>query len=158
MPNSVRRTKIVATLGPPCGYAASKWKHLLDGGVNVVRINASHGTPEILAPVDRAAARSAQRTADRPRPFFSIFRDLGFASATCRHHFELEPGQRVVFAPEEEAVDGEIPTTYDHLAQDVSVGASILLDDGLPAWPTSTKVQGRRGGGRDRLRRRAQVT
>jgi len=36
-----------------------------------------------------------------------------------------------VFAPEEEASPGEIPTTYDGLASDLRPGARILLDDGL---------------------------
>jgi pyruvate kinase len=43
----------------------------------------------------------------------------------------LDPGQRVVFAPEDVAEPGEIPTTYAELATDVRVGARILLDDGL---------------------------
>jgi len=42
----IRRTKIVATLGPATGTAA-QIAALLEAGVNVVRINASHGTPEI---------------------------------------------------------------------------------------------------------------
>src|SRR5918999_1321592 len=42
-----------------------------------------------------------------------------------------QPGQQVVFAPEDDAAPGEIPTTYDALAKDVPVGARILLDDGL---------------------------
>jgi pyruvate kinase len=54
---------------------------------------------------------------------------------------QLEPGERVVFAPEAAAADGEIPTTYDGLAHDVSVGARILLDDGL----LSAEVVGTRG-------------
>jgi pyruvate kinase len=45
----------------------------------------------------------------------------------------LEPGSRVVFAPEDSAKAGEIPTTYAALAKDVRVGARILLDDGLLA-------------------------
>ncbi|HEX2251012.1 MAG TPA: pyruvate kinase, partial [Gemmatimonadales bacterium] len=42
----LRRTKIVATLGPAWETPA-QMTALLDAGVNVVRINASHGTPEI---------------------------------------------------------------------------------------------------------------
>src|SRR5256884_7676986 len=44
----IRRTKIVATLGPATG----KPEHiagLIDAGVNVIRVNASHGTPELRA-------------------------------------------------------------------------------------------------------------
>ena len=45
---SIRRTKIVATLGPAWEQRA-QMTALLDAGVDVVRINASHGTPEIRA-------------------------------------------------------------------------------------------------------------
>ncbi|MGE5759158.1 MAG: pyruvate kinase, partial [Gemmatimonadota bacterium] len=43
-----RRTKIVATLGPATAQP-STLTALLDAGVNVVRINSSHGTPELRA-------------------------------------------------------------------------------------------------------------
>ncbi|HEY9518438.1 MAG TPA: pyruvate kinase, partial [Gemmatimonadales bacterium] len=42
----IRRTKIVATLGPSW-EEPDQIRALLDAGVNVVRINSSHGTPEI---------------------------------------------------------------------------------------------------------------
>ncbi|HEY8106559.1 MAG TPA: pyruvate kinase, partial [Gemmatimonadales bacterium] len=42
---SVRRTKIVATLGPSWD-TPDKMTALLEAGVDVVRVNASHGTPE----------------------------------------------------------------------------------------------------------------
>ena len=45
MAYTTRRTKIVATLGPSWGTPEAMTE-LLDAGVNVVRINASHGTPE----------------------------------------------------------------------------------------------------------------
>src|SRR5207302_9785410 len=44
---------------------------------------------------------------------------------------DLVPGARVVFAPESVASGDELPTTYENLAQDVRVGARILLNDGL---------------------------
>ena len=46
MRNAVRRTKIVATLGPAWAEPA-QMTALLDAGVDVVRVNASHATPEI---------------------------------------------------------------------------------------------------------------
>ena len=45
---SIRRTKIVATLGPAWDNPP-QMTALLDAGVIVVRINASHGTPEARA-------------------------------------------------------------------------------------------------------------
>ena len=103
---------------------------LLDAGVNVVRINASHGTPEIRA---RWIACLRELAASRSESL-GILLDLqgpririGSLEAPIR----LLPGQLVAFAPEEEAVPGEIPTTYEGLANDVREGARILLDDGL---------------------------
>jgi pyruvate kinase len=127
----IRRTKIVATLGPAWDNLP-KMTALLDAGVNVVRINASHGTPEIrgrwiqqLRGVLQARREAGAILLDLQGPRIRI----GNLQQTMR----LEPGQRVVFAPENDARPGEIPTTYDDLARDVRVGATILLDDGLMA-------------------------
>src|SRR5207247_7558852 len=46
--STIRRTKIVATLGPAWEHP-EQMRALLDAGVDVVRINSSHGTPEVRA-------------------------------------------------------------------------------------------------------------
>ena len=128
---SLRRTKIVATLGPawdqPAGMTA-----LLDAGVDVVRINASHGTPEIRARwIDQLRTVMSGR-----RQAAAVLLDLQgprIRVGTLNAPMKLVPGQQVVFAPEEDAHSDEIPTTYDDLARDVRVGSRILLDDGLLA-------------------------
>ena len=129
MPTSVRRTKIVATLGPAWAEPA-QMTALLDAGVNVVRINASHATPEIRARwigeiqiIMKARAESAAILVDLQGPRIRV--------GTLSEPLPLEVGQRVVFAPEADARAGEIPTTYEGLAADVRLGARILLDDGL---------------------------
>jgi pyruvate kinase len=131
MPRTIRRTKIVATLGPAWDQPA-QMTALLDAGVDVVRINASHGTPEIrahwvhqLRAVLRGRREAAAVLLDLQGPRIRI--------GALKEPLRLEPGQRVVFAPEEAAKAGEIPTTYYDLARDVRVGARILLDDGLLA-------------------------
>jgi len=129
LPNSARRTKIVATLGPAWDEPV-RMQALLDGGVDVVRINASHGTPEIR----RRWVQRLRETMERRRDATAILLDLQgprIRVGNLPEPLHLEAGQRLVFAPEADTRPGEIPTTYDHLAQDVSVGASILLDDGL---------------------------
>ena len=107
---------------------------LLDAGVNVVRINASHGTAEIRrrwvtelkqVMAERAHMYAAAVLVDLQGPRIRV----GRLSAPLF----LEPGQEVVFAPEETAARDEIPTTYRALAIDVRPGARILLDDGLLA-------------------------
>ncbi|MBA2458853.1 MAG: pyruvate kinase [Gemmatimonadales bacterium] len=126
---SVRRTKIVATLGPSWEQPA-QMTALLDAGVNVVRINASHGTPEIRSRwVDEL-----RRLMEGRRDAVAILIDLQgprIRVGDLETPLHLDAGQQVVFAPEHEAVPGEVPTTYDALAKDVPVGATILLDDGL---------------------------
>ena len=139
MANSVRRTKIVATLGPAWSDPG-QMTALLDAGVNVVRINASHATPEIRAgwigDIQRLTASRSEAVAtlvDLQGPRIRV--------GTLEESRQLQPGQRVVFAPEGGAAGEEIPTTYDALAADVRIGARILLDDGL----LSVEVTGTRG-------------
>lgn len=139
MANSVRRTKIVATLGPAWSEPA-QMTALLDAGVNVVRINASHATPEIRAgwigDIQRLTASRAEAVAtlvDLQGPRIRV--------GTLEESQQLQSGQKVVFAPESVATGEEIPTTYDALAADVRIGARILLDDGL----LSVEVTGVRG-------------
>ncbi len=127
----IRRTKIVATLGPAWDEPA-KMASLLDAGVNVVRINASHGTPEIRA---RWITQLRTTLASR-REAAAILLDLQgprIRVGSLKEPIRLAPGERVIFAPEHLAKPGEIPTTYDDLAKDVRVGSRILLDDGLLA-------------------------
>ena len=137
---SVRRTKIVATLGP-AWERPEQMTRLLDAGVNVVRINASHGTPEIRERWMSDLRRILEGRRDAVATLFDLQGPrirVGNLEAPRR----LEPGQHIVFAPEAEAGPGEIPTTYDALAHDVDPGSRILLDDGLLA----VEVVGTRAG------------
>ena len=118
---SIRRTKIVATLGPAWEQPA-QMTALLQAGVDVIRINASHGTPEIrtqwisqLRTVLASRREAAAVLLDLQGPRIRV----GNLKAPIR----LEPGQQVVFAPEDLAQPGEIPTTYVDLGKDVRVGA-----------------------------------
>ena len=126
---SSRRTKIVATLGPAWA-TPPQMTALLDAGVNVVRVNASHGTPTIrqqwiteLKSVLGTRRSSAAILLDLQGPRIRV----GDLPVPLR----LEQGREVVFAPEPEVQVGEIPTTYEALARDVISGSRILLDDGL---------------------------
>ena len=125
----IRRTKIVATLGPATANA-SAISALLHAGTNVVRINASHGTPELRAEWIAAARRAAESLAT-PVAVLLDLQGPRIRVGHLPHPRELTPGQHVVFAPEEVAKGDELPTTYDGLATDARVGSRILLNDGL---------------------------
>jgi pyruvate kinase len=128
-----RRTRIVATLGPatdPPGMLEA----LLRAGVDVVRLNFSHGDPE--AQVARAeAVRAAAATvgvevgilADLPGPKLRIER---FAEGRV----ELQAGQRFDLVASDDAPPGDasqVGISYLGLPDDVGPQDILLLDDGL---------------------------
>jgi pyruvate kinase len=130
MSNALRRTKIVATLGPSW-EKPEQMRELLDAGVDVVRINASHGTPEIrskwiqdLQSVLKSRTRSAAILMDLRGPRIRV-------GTLPSSPIQLTAGDTVVFSPEASTSEGEIPTTYKELAGDVKPGTRILLNDGL---------------------------
>jgi pyruvate kinase len=126
-----RRTKIVATMGPAWD-TPERMHELFDAGVNLVRINASHGTPELRS----EWIQRVQRVRSERHAAIGILVDLHgprIRVGRLAEPIQLEVGQSVTFVPEGSAGPGEIPTTYPELAQDVKPGSRILLDDGLLA-------------------------
>jgi len=123
------RTKIVCTLGP-ASNTPEKIRELIQSGLDVARINFSHGTHEqharVIADIRRVSAELGRAVAilgDLQGPRIRI----GVLPAPI----ELLEDAELVLAPEELASDGEIPVTYDMLADDVSPGKRILINDGL---------------------------
>jgi pyruvate kinase len=123
------RTKIVATIGPATA-AQDRVHALAEFGVDVVRLNFAHGTHEAHARVIEWV-REASDHMDKP---MSILADLGgpkIRIGALPAPINLNDRHAVVMAPEEIASGDEIPNTYAALADDVSVGDRVLLDDGL---------------------------
>ncbi len=125
----LRRTKIVATIGPSWREPAAIRQMLL-AGVDVVRVNASHGDAawrtETIARV-----RAARDELGRATGILLDLQGPRIRVGALPVPLELVAGRQVVFAPEGRAGEDEIPTTYEALARDVVPGARILLDDGL---------------------------
>lgn len=126
-----RRTKIVATLGPASASEAIL-RRMIEAGVNVVRINSSHGDLETRVQWMQLVRRVRERL-DRHVALLVDLQGPRIRVGALEEPRELTEGSEVVFAPEQDARAGEIPTTYDALASDVELGARILLDDGLLA-------------------------
>jgi pyruvate kinase len=127
----MRRTKIVATLGPAT-RTDDAIGGLLDAGANVIRVNASHGTPDERARWIQAVRRAADAR-DLPVAVIVDLQGPRIRVGALAKPWELVPDSTVVFAPEDEAGPDELPTTYAELAQDARSGARILLNDGLLA-------------------------
>ncbi|MGD8280081.1 MAG: pyruvate kinase [Gemmatimonadota bacterium] len=123
------RTKVVCTLGPATS-SPERIRALVRGGMDLARVNMSHGAHE-----DHVGAIEAVRAAadDEGRPV-AILADLAgpkIRVGELPDSLDLEVGATVIVAPEETAGPDEIPTTYPELAEDIRVGDTVLMDDGL---------------------------
>ena len=138
-----RLTKIIATLGPATGRRATI-KQLVSTGVNLFRVNLSHGTH---AEVGRWIQwiREVERELDT---FVGILLDLqGPKIRVGRFQqgaIHLRAGQRIVFTTAEVMGNAQlVPVQYRRFHKEVSVGDSVYLDDGN-LWVQVKKVEGRR--------------
>ncbi|MCK5913872.1 MAG: pyruvate kinase, partial [Desulfuromusa sp.] len=125
-----RRTKIVATVGPSCAEK-EQLENLLEAGVDVFRLNFSHG--DLKQKEDWI--NQIRELSNKHKKAVSIMGDLqGPKIRTGLMHGgsqELIAGQEVVITTADiEGSDGLIPTTYQALPEDVVPDDQILLDDG----------------------------
>ncbi len=123
--------KIVCTLGPPSA-SLEALSALVAAGMDVARLNFSHGTHEEHAAMI-SAVRVASATAGRP---IMVFADLqgpkirlgNFAAGPVM----IENGAEFTITTEAVAGTASIASTvYADLARDVTPGDPILIDDGL---------------------------
>jgi len=127
----MRRTKIVCTLGP-ASSSPGVIESMVRAGMNVARLNFSHGTHQ-----DHARAIEAIReVSEKLKEPVAILQDLQgprIRTGTLKGGSALlKKGQRFVLTTRKLEGDNRIvSTTYDGLARDVKPGDHILLDDGM---------------------------
>jgi pyruvate kinase len=126
----MRRTKIVATLGPATSSEESIGA-LIRVGVDVTRFNFSHGDHQMHlhnAEIVRTAAKELGRNV-------AVMQDLQgpkIRTGEVEGGTELVEGNTVVIAAGDFVGDASrLATTYDRLAEDVKPGDRLLIDDGL---------------------------
>ena len=126
----MKRTKIVATVGPAC----STYEKLLDlvkAGVNCFRLNFSHGSYE-----DKSTIIDFLREINRTEPYtIAILGDLQGPKLRVgdleNGKVELKDGAELIFTTEKIVGNNErVYVSYPNLAKDVKVGERIFLDDG----------------------------
>ena len=126
----MRRAKIVCTLGPATD-SPDRIRQLVRAGMDVARLNMSHGT---LADQEQRY-RQVREAADEAGRGVGVLVDLQgpkirlgrFADGAV----ELRPGDRFTVTTRDVAGDGSIcSTTYGGLPGDVAPGDQILIDDG----------------------------
>jgi pyruvate kinase len=123
------RTKIVCTIGP-ASSSPTVLRALITAGMNVARINFSHGTHEQHAEVI-SAVRSIAKEIGRPIAILGDLQGPRIRIGDLPAPIMLLEGSDIVLAPEAVAEPGDVPVTYGELASDVKVGDRILINDGL---------------------------
>ncbi len=102
----------------------------MEAGLDVARINFSHGTHEEHAGTI-SIVRSLAAELKRPVAILGDLQGPRIRVGDLRAPLDLMAGDDLVLAPEGSEGPGDIPLTYEALAHDVRVGDRILMDDGL---------------------------
>lgn len=129
-PNGFSKTKIICTIGP-ASQSVEMLLKLIEAGMDVARLNFSHGTREehqhVIDNVREASRRSGEHV--------TILQDLSgpkIRTGMLREKkVEIKTGAMFVFTIRDLQGDaGIVSTTYPYLPRDVKPGDTILVDDG----------------------------
>ncbi|MEH6990139.1 pyruvate kinase [Cytobacillus firmus] len=127
----MRKTKIVCTIGP-ASESVEKLTQLIEAGMNVARLNFSHGDFEEhgqrIQNIREASAKTGKTVAillDTKGPEIRTNNMVDGA-------IELRAGENIIISMNEvEGTAEKFSVTYAGLIEDVGTGSKILLDDGL---------------------------
>ncbi len=131
---ALRKAKIVATLGPSSN-TVKKIEELIHAGLNVARVNMSHGTHDGHAQLIKNI-REASKNTKREVAILVDLQGPKIRTDKLVQDLELKDGEQWVIGPTHlkdqypEYKDCFIPTIYEALVDDCFDGARILFDDG----------------------------
>ena len=127
----MRKTKIVCTIGP-ASESEEMLEKLMNAGMNVARLNFSHGSHE----EHKARIDSIRKVSKKLGKTIGILLDT--KGPEIRTHdmkdglIVLEKGKEVIVSiSQAEGTPEKFSVTYEDLINDVQIGSYILLDDGL---------------------------
>ncbi|MGH8872010.1 MAG: pyruvate kinase [Acidimicrobiia bacterium] len=137
-----RHTKIIATLGPAVASEA-RIRALIEAGIDVARLNFSHGDHELhqaLAGWVRAASKETGKTVALMQDIQGPKLRVGeFADGAVT----LEPGRQVMLVADGAlGNEGLIPVGYEPLLEDVVPGDRVQLADGLIRCEVVDRTEG----------------
>ena len=102
----------------------------MEAGLSVARLNFSHGTHEQHA-ATVALVRATAAELGRPVAILGDLQGPRIRIGDLAAPRQVTDGEDVVLVAGEDAGPDQLPTTYEHLCQDLKVGDRILVDDGL---------------------------
>ena len=135
----MRRTKIIATLGPATG-STEMLGHLVDAGLNIARLNMSHAPHDwarrVVADLRAAAAARGRR--------IGILMDTqgpAIRTGDLPTPLDLKPGQKFTLTVRGEKSEElhSVDVNYADFINDISVGDTVVFDNGLIQMRVLTK-------------------
>ena len=131
MKTYLRKTKIVGTIGPA---SENKLPELFKAGLNVCRVNYSHGSYDEQKEKTETIIRLREEL-DLPIPMILDMQGpeirTGMLVTGKNEKIQLEDGQKFVLVNEDIIGDKDkVSVSYKNLYQDVKPGSKILIDDG----------------------------
>ncbi len=127
-----RRAKIVATLGP-ASSSIDVFRQLVRAGLDVARLNFSHGSHEQKAELIRMV-RQVSREEGKPICILADLQGPKIRTGKLKDHkpVQLVTGKQLIITPQEIAgTASKVGTTFTTLAENLEPGSRILLSDGL---------------------------
>lgn len=123
------KTKIVATIGP-ASYNEATLREMILAGVNVARLNLSHGSH----PEHREGIRRIRAAGEVTQKTVAIMLDTKGPEIRVKSlpaPIKVQVGADYFFTySENRGEENDIPITYQKIAQNVGIGDRILVDDG----------------------------
>ena len=127
---TVRRTKIISTLGPATDSAEMIGK-LIDAGVNIFRLNMSHAPHDWV----RRVVTDIRTESARRKKFTGIMMDTqgpAIRTGDLGVPLDLRPGQKFTLTVrgERDLEQHSVDVNYENFINDISVGDVVLIDNG----------------------------
>jgi len=126
----IRSTKIVCTIGPATS-TAERIRQLMLAGMDVARLNFSHGDHD----THRKSLRIIRQISEELGREIGILQDLGGPKIRIGklpvQERQLQAGEKVVLSPTSSSDPSVIPVNYPYIVEDVEIGSRILMADGL---------------------------
>jgi pyruvate kinase len=129
MATDLRRTKIVATIGP-VSASRDKLRELVEVGVDAFRLNLSHGTHADHAAVAQNV-REVQAETGRPLALIADLQGPKLRIGELERPRVLLKDEEVVVVGEPRANGGELPVAPAVIGEVLRPGHDVLIDDGL---------------------------
>jgi pyruvate kinase len=135
------KTKIVCTMGP-ASQSVDILMKLIEAGMDVARLNFSHGSFEQHQKVVDNLKEASRRTGE----YITLLQDLSGPKIRTgvleKKTVELKTGASFTFTTLEVAGNEQrVSTSYQQLAKDVRIGDSILVDDGKMKFTVISKTE-----------------